>query len=104
MPSSLLNLDEMALLLGWLNGVPVDALAYYCGDKNPLAVWAGLRSRLLLKGRRLDKGWGGACLAKPPAANALPKALQRLEKLQPLNVVTVADWLRRNQSCEGGRW
>jgi len=130
MPSPLLNLDEIALLRGWLNGVPVDALADYCGDKHPLAVLAGLRSRLLLKARRLDKGWGDAWLAKPPAAKALPNALRRLEtlqqatdiepdisqplaywlvdewleKLRPLNVVTVADWIRHYQSCEGGRW
>jgi len=130
MPPPFLNLGELALLRGWLNGVHVDALADYCGDKNPFTVLAGLRSRLLLKARRLDKGWGDAWLAKPPAANALPTALQRLEtlqqandiepdisqplaywlvdewleKLQPLSVVTVADWLRRYQSCEGGRW
>lgn len=130
MPSPLLNLDELALLRGWLNGAPVDALADYCGDKNPVAVLAGLRSRLLLKARRLDKGWGDAWLAKPPAANALPTALRRLEtlqqatdiepdishplaywlvddwleKLRPLNVVTVADWLRHYQSFEGRHW
>ncbi len=128
MPSPLLNLDELALLRNWLNGVPVDALVDYCGDKNPFTVVAGLRSRLLLKARRLDKGWGDAWLAKPPAAKALPTALQRLEtlqqapdiepdisqplaywlvddwleKLRPLTVVTVADWLRHYQSCEGG--
>ena len=83
-----LRLVELVLLRHWLNGLPVDALADYCGDKNPFAVVAGLRSRLLLKARRLDKGWGDAWL----------------EKLRPINVETVADWLRHYQSCEEGRW
>lgn len=125
-----LNLDELALLRSWLHGSPVDALADYCGDKEPAVVLAELRNRLLLKARRLHMDWGGHWLDRPSGSNGVPKVLKRLDwlqqaddiqpdtshplaywlidewlvKLAPLEAVTVADWLAHYRSCNGKAW
>ncbi len=79
----LFTLDELALLRGWLNGLPLAALNEYCsGDASPSQVFAALRTRLRLKARRLqltvDEHW----LERPQDVRGLQSTLAYVNQLQ----------------------
>lgn len=120
MTAPLLNSSEITLVRYWLNGLPMDTLADFCGDEKPAIVLASCRTRLVLKARRLYPEWGNDWLERQSLADWLPLTLKRigllqeaedrqpeptqpltywlddewLTKLQPLGVVTMADWLK----------
>lgn len=131
MTTPLLNGSELTMLRFWLNGLPMDTLADFCGEgDNPATVLADCRARLILKARRLHTDWGEDWLERKTRANWLPLTLKRVEwlmaavdiepnpqqplaywlaeewrgKLQPLNVVTVADWVGVYQTHATANW
>ncbi|WP_052700678.1 phage integrase family protein [Methylocucumis oryzae] len=129
-PSPLLTRDELALLRGWLHGVPLAALSDYCGDETPAPLLSAVRTRLRLKARRLHKEWGDNWLDRPSPASQLTLILSRidalqqaedvipalnqplsywlgddeLEKLTPIKLTTVADWLAFVQKTPSPWW
>ncbi|TAL51005.1 MAG: hypothetical protein EPN89_04160, partial [Methylovulum sp.] len=131
MTTPLLNGSELTMLRFWLNGLPMDTLADFCGeDDHPATVLADCRARLILKARRLQTDWGEGWLERKARANWLPLTLKRVErlmaavdigpelqqpltywladewldKLQPLNVATVADWVGVYQTHTSANW
>lgn len=131
MTTPLLNSSELTLIRYWLNGLPMDTLADFCGEDNhPAAVLADCRIRLILKARRLQTDWGTDWLERKIRTDWLPLTLQRMEwllkvddiapdpeqplsywladewldKLQPLNLVTVADWAAVYQTHTTSNW
>jgi len=130
MTQALLNLDELALLRGWLHGLPMEALADFCSGDSPSPIIEECRTRLILKARRLQMAWGTDWLERGLPADPLALALRRidivqatediapdtaqplaywlrdswLDKLAPLNLVTVADWQQAYQAAVGKTW
>ncbi len=129
--SQLLNTSELTLIRYWLNNVPLDNVddCVYEG-KNLSNVLSTLRSRLILKARRLKTHWGDNWLDRKTQSDWLPTTLKRLEYLQqtndinpditqplaywlqdnyleqlkPLALVSVSDWLVMYQSCNEKSW
>ncbi|PPD47069.1 MAG: hypothetical protein CTY16_08110 [Methylobacter sp.] len=131
MTTPLLNASELTMLRFWLNGLPLDTLTDFCDeDVHPATVLADCRARLILKARRLQTDWGEGWLERKARADWLPLTLKRVEwllgtgdiepelqqpltywladewldKLQPLNVATVADWVGVYQTHTTANW
>jgi integrase len=124
MATPLLDNNELTLLRYWLNGLPVESLVDFCGDDKPAAVLSVLRSRLILKARRLEMAWGDGWLERKAKPDWLALTLKRveslqkaediapnldepltfwlsddwLEKLQPAGLMSVSDWFELYQS------
>lgn len=125
-----LSLDELALLRGWLHGVPMESLEESCFGDSVGSVLLAVKTKLVLKARRLDLGWNDDWLERKAGQDSLNLVLRRLETLQnaediipqidqplsywlpdnwlekmaPLRVTNVEDWVQAYHASAGKRW